>query len=322
VIHEVLWEGQSPQTAHMNQSLSSALSLARVQGGVLTAEQAAAAGVGHSLLRRMIDGGQWIRLATGLYQAHPAALEADGAAWAGLLLGGPRACIAGEMAAHLQGFASEPEVITVAVPHEKRVRPVGRWQFERRREMPLTRGEPARTTVEETVLDLCDGQPDRAEHWVMEACRLRLTTRARLLTALQARLRIRSRRDLADLLAPDEEGVESPLERRYLKDVERAHGLPRSTRQVRAGNQRRDVVYEEFGVVVELDGRRGHEGAGAFRDMTRDNGNTASGWITLRYGWADCTSGCCSAANQVGATLQLRGWRGEPCSCTRCRLAA
>ena len=34
---------------------------------------------------------------------------------------------------------------------------------------------------------------------------------------------------------------------------------------------RTDVDYEEYGLLVELDGRRGHDGAGRFRDMNRDN---------------------------------------------------
>ncbi len=52
------------------------------------------------------------------------------------------------------------------------------------------------------------------------------------------------------------------LEYRYLRDVERAHGLPRSRHQVRvviAGQAAyRDAYYDEYQLAVELDGRLAH----------------------------------------------------------------
>ena len=48
------------------------------------------------------------------------------------------------------------------------------------------------------------------------------------------------------------------LERRYERDVERVHGLPkgirRARRVTRGREPRRDTVYERYGVRVELDG--------------------------------------------------------------------
>ena len=71
------------------------------------------------------------------------------------------------------------------------------------------------------------------------------------------------------------EGAQSPLELTYLRDVERAHGLPTGSRQVRVAGRRViwvDVDYEEYSTRVELDGRLGHQGEGRFRDRRRDNG--------------------------------------------------
>jgi hypothetical protein len=113
-------------------------------------------------------------------------------------------------------------------------------------------------------------------------------------------------------------GVESSLERHYLVRVERAHGLPKASRQVERRLQgrkiREDLEYEEYHTVVELDGRMGHEGAGRHRDRLRDNANTSRGKATLRYGHADLKAPCAVAA-EVGAVLQRNGWKGRvrPC---------
>jgi very-short-patch-repair endonuclease len=115
--------------------------------------------------------------------------------------------------------------------------------------------------------------------------------------------------------------VEGPLEHAYLRDVERAHGLPAASRQVSVSRgTRSDAVYEEFGVVVELDGRVGHSGAEAvFRDLRRDNAHAELNMTTLRYGSADVRGRPCDVAAQVAAVLRRRGWTGTYAGCPRCR---
>ena len=78
---------------------------------------------------------------------------------------------------------------------------------------------------------------------------------------------------------------------------------------------RRDIDYGEYGVVVELDGRRGHAGVGALRDAARDNAALLAGRVTLRYGWWDVKCNPCGSALQVATVLQARGWTGAPTSC-------
>jgi hypothetical protein len=59
------------------------------------------------------------------------------------------------------------------------------------------------------------------------------------------------------------EGARSPLELAFLRNVERAHGLPRSERQLRWGGRRViwiDVDHLLFRTRVELDGQLGHQG--------------------------------------------------------------
>jgi very-short-patch-repair endonuclease len=117
----------------------------------------------------------------------------------------------------------------------------------------------------------------------------------------------------------DGDGLESAVEWRYRRDVERAHRLPTPRRQVviRSGAAlyRRDIDYEEYRVVVELDGRRGHAGVGAFRDAARDNAALLAGRVTLRYGWWDVKCNACGSALQVATVLRARGWTGAPTPC-------
>src|SRR5439155_208395 len=67
--------------------------------------------------------------------------------------------------------------------------------------------------------------------WLARACGRRLTTPDRLVRALGGRPRMRWRAEL--LLAPEDvgQGAQSILELRYLRRVERVHGLPRGVRQ-------------------------------------------------------------------------------------------
>lgn len=121
-------------------------------------------------------------------------------------------------------------------------------------------------------------------------------------------------------------GAQSPLELEHLRRVERAHGLPRSVRQARAGGARAtwiDVDYVEFGTRVELDGRIRHVGEGAFRDRRRDNRSVVEGRVTLRYGWHEVFGQPCAVAAEQAKVLAAHGWTGRPRRCGRqCRIAA
>jgi hypothetical protein len=103
--------------------------------------------------------------------------------------------------------------------------------------------------------------------------------------------------------------------------VEQAHGLPPASKQVRftkfdGSRGRRDRYYEEYGLIVELDGRRYHPDERSHLDQARDNDAIATGGSTLRYGWDDVTRRQCAVAVQVHAALAKRGCGAplKPCS--------
>jgi hypothetical protein len=256
-------------------------------------------------------------------------------AWAGVLIGGGTARLGGLAAGYLHGLCDDPpERILVHIDHAVRRRDRGPWRF--RRELPdkqyaRPRGDPSRISVEDLVLDLLDTDTDDPErrgavHWISTAVQRGLSTPPRLRRALAGRPRIRDRRLVEDLLADVAEGVRSPLEYRYRNDVERAHGLPAGSRQAgrrsgrleRTRSSYRDVCYDDFGLVVELDGRAGHVEGGRLRDLRRDNVTTLRGERTLRYGWFDVTQEACLTAFQVAAGLRFGGWTGVPTRCRHC----
>src|SRR5262249_53088741 len=109
-------------------------------------------------------------------------------------------------------------------------------------------------------------------------------------------------------------GASTVLEYRYLRDVERPHGLPRARRQVRVRrggrSEDRDLVYGAYGGVVETDGRTGHLVTAAWRGAHRENSAGAEGFVTLRSSWSDVNGRPCYVARQVGAALAQRGWPG------------
>jgi hypothetical protein len=133
----------------------------------------------------------------------------------------------------------------------------------------------------------------------------------RLQAALDARPKVRWRDGLAIAIAEAGSGVHSILERRYVRDVERAHGLPAATRQAHTARIPRpryvDNLYEGAGLVVELDGQITHGMEQHRADLRRDNAHTAAGLATLRYNWADVTQRPCGVAQQVADALTRRG---------------
>jgi very-short-patch-repair endonuclease len=196
--------------------------------------------------------------------------------------------------------------------------------------------------IEETVLDLTEAAAtfDDAFAWAARACQRGITTPTLLRMRMDRRKKLRWRGELSQALPDVGAGAHSTLEYRYLRHVERAHGLPRAERQARAVERQaraverqaraverqvraveggrviyRDMLYRRYGIAVELDGRAGHPADTRWRDIRRDNTAAADGITTLRYGWADVTDHPCDVAAQVAAALQRRGWTEAPCSC-------
>ena len=301
--------------------------LAEAQLGVLTRAQCLGLGMTPDAIRWMLRAGRWRRVHHGVYATHLGMLDWRARVSAALLSCGDGAVASHRTAARLGGLLDQdPDGIEVLIPAGRRVSQPSGVQVATCADIvsrTARSGWPSRTTAEDTVLDLAEhGDADNAIAWLSKACQRRRTTTDRLARALEGRTRHRWRRLLTDALGDVAGGVESALEYRYVRRVERPHGLPPARRQqvvVSGGHHRRtDNDYEPFGLVVELDGRLGHEGEGAFRDRRRDNVTTVSGKVSLRFGWADVDAAACEVAQDVAAVLHSRGWQGllTPCGPT------
>jgi len=247
--------------------------------------------------------------------------------WAALLAAGPGAVLSHETAAEFQRLSDKPaESIHVTVPWQRRIKVmngVSLHRCTRAGEIVLEYSNPPLTRIEETVLDLTQAAAtfDDVCGWVTRAFARDLTDAATLRTAMCQRTRLRWRAELHELIVTAASGDHSALEYRYGRDVERAHGLPQSVRQAPfegpAGRRgRRDRLYRDYGVVVELDGRLAHPVEAQWRDQTRDNAAAADGQYTLRYGWVQVTRHACETAAQVTRVLRGRGWTGRPRPCS------
>jgi hypothetical protein len=181
---------------------------------------------------------------------------------------------------------------------------------------------PWLTTVEETILDVAETDTlDETLAVLGRAFQRRRTDENALLRRLAARQRHPRRALLGLVLGDVAAGAESAMEVRYLHDVERAHALPTGERQIvidPGGRQHHDVGYRAQRVLVELDGRLGHEDRrDRVHDGVRDRRSASRGWLTVRAFWTDVAGQPCELALDVGAVLHSRDWAGAVRPCRR-----
>lgn len=303
--------------------------LAAPHDGVLTRAQLRAAGADDAWITRQMTSGAWQRLHRGVFATFSGPVPWTTRASAALAYAGDRAALSHHSAARLLGFTTRyPRVIDVTVPESRRVTPTEGVVVHRRATMPSVGGRPLHTLGPDTVLDLVSAARtvDDAVGWLCAAGRADISPRA-VARAAVVRGPFTGRALLLELVAELSAGIESPLERRYHRDVEQRHGLPRAAlqrREVVGGRWiRADCVYEGLGLRVELDGWLGHPGGRTDDDTWRDNAVLlARGDLTLRYRWRHVAVRPCATAAQVDAALAARGSATRARACgPRCALA-
>jgi hypothetical protein len=310
----------------MPQLPQSADRLVRRQSGVITRAQALAAGMSRHAIYARLDSGRWQQLHPGVYATYSGPADRQSKLWAAVLGARPGALLCHQTAAELHGLL-EPRkggMIHVMVPRGHGVAPMSGVVIHYSRRADAARHPallPPRTRLEETVLDLADAESTAtgAISWILNACASRRTKPGLLLKAMDGRPRMHRRKILLAALGDAQIGVQSILEHGYLYHVERAHGLPEGARQwrTRSGGSSgyEDVRYEQYGVIVELDGQQAHPDGERWRDTRRDNVSAASGLITLRYTYADVIERPCEIADEVARALASRGYTGGAHRC-------
>ena len=291
------------------------------QDGVVSRRQVLEAAFDDGFIECRLRRREWARVHRGVYVDHTGPLTWTQRAWAAVLWAWPAAL------ARSSALGPEPEGRSVHVAIDQKRRVVDTEGVVVHRVVGLAprvqwNATPPRVRFEEAVVDLCADARDATAvvALVADACRSRRTTQDRLLAVVERRTRLRNRRWVLQALGAVAGGVTSVLEHGYLRRVERAHGLPRAERQVMErtedGVVYRDVLYEAFGLLVELDGRLGHEWTrDRWADMDRDLLAATESILSLRLGWRQVEEAPCRTAARLGQVLRARGWAGRPRPC-------
>ena len=273
-------------------------------------------------LRNRARYGDWQRLLTGVYADFTGIPPREAQVWAALLRAGPGAVVSHWTAAERHGLVDKPgTAIHLTVPADRHP---ARWAAVPgvviHRSHLLDQAvhpalAPPCTRVEHTILDLiqASGTFEEAYDWICRGIGRRRTTPARLREAMATRPRMRWRKDL-ELALGDAPGALSVLEHRYVRGVERPHGLPAATRQARVwqgtGNRYLDNLYEEYRACVEIDGAAAHPADEQWREKDRDRWNAVHQKIdTIRIGLRGLRTPAaqCATAADVAAWLSGRG---------------
>ncbi|MFF1822051.1 hypothetical protein ACFVWG_32390 [Kribbella sp. NPDC058245] len=282
----------------------------RSQARIVSRVQLLAAGWPSDRIRQQTRNHRWQTVHPGVYSTHTGPIGYDERLIAALLYAGPDAAWSHYTAAEQLGLLkpAPDRLVHVIVPDARQVR--GRPGLVIHRDVywadRLARAVPPRRTGAHAVLDIVGitRTLDQAAAVIAEACQSGRVHPAAIATALDSRGRLRHGRALRPILTDVAAGTHSLLELRYLRDVERRHGLPTGTRQRAVDCEFTDVHYDGFTLNVELDGRLHLIPNRRWRDLDRDNRATLRAEATLRYGWFDITTRPCPTAVQVLTILR------------------
>lgn len=147
------------------------------------------------------------------------------------------------------------------------------------------------TTPARTIVDCASALTGRPLRELVERAQdLRRFDSDQVLATLERVPRRRGCRQLTDLLLliqPDSDGARSHLERLFLSLVRNAR-LPRPAVNEIIAGRRRDFVWRDARLVVDVDGYRWHSSRKAKRrDHRRDRELTALGWRPARFTYED-----------------------------------
>ncbi len=302
--------------------------LLRRQDGVVTRGQVLELGGKPSDIRCRIRRREWAPIHPGVYVDHTGPPTESQRAWAAVLSCWP-AALHRESALAAHGLRSERRLRPMNTPVQvmvdasqaarslpgvqvERVRNARNWFMENR--------SPPVAKLEFALLKVASGRDEAGAVAVLaDACQQGRTTPDRLARTLERLPKLPMRALMLEVLRDVAKGAYSVLERRYLRDVERAHGLPSGQRQTRACSGGRvafrDVRYAAERTLVELDGRLGHEmAADQWADLDRDLAAALDDELTVRVSYGQVLQPCRLAA-ALGGILAARGWNGAVTMC-------
>lgn len=256
-------------------------------------------------LRWQITSGRWQKPSRGVVVAQSGPLTGGQLVRAALLRAGPSAVFAGLTAARLDGFKGfedkrpihEMPIYLLVPPGYKRRSPPPGLNVITHYSRVLTDldvhpgRQPRRTRIARSLIDAAVWTPtDRGAMAILAAGVQQGLIRADDLRQAAGRVDLLHRRKLITEAVGDIAGGAHALsELDFLRQVVRAFGLPEPSRQVArrdARGRRRwtDVMWDDYKIVVEIDGTQHTEDPlQRWDDMERDLDLALDGYLTLRF---------------------------------------
>jgi hypothetical protein len=274
-------------------------------------------------IRAKVASGRWQLPHPGILVMHSGPVSAAQQLWVDLLCCGPGAVLAGLTAAIADGLTGiQPNLPQFLVPHGRQVTDRCDLMVHSSTRLgpadlhPLKR--PQRTRAPRSFVDAASWASTDAEARTILAAGVqqRLVRVADMLLVVEAVPNLRRRRVIRLILRDVDGGAHSLPEIDFV-ELCRTFGLPDPSRQVArldSSGRRRwlDVFWDEFDLVVEIDGLFHMEASQWWSDMWRGNEHAVRLEGVLRYPSFAIREEPERVASQLTEALRARGWAGGP----------
>lgn len=268
-----------------------------------------------------VESSRWQVPHAGVVVTHSGPLTPAQQQWADLLSCGSGAVLAGLTAATADGLTGhEPSRPQVLVPHQRQVTDRRDLDVHSSTRLgpehvhPVRR--PRRTRLARSLVDAASwAQSDGAARAILASGVQQRLVRPQELIDVALPVRNLRRRKLILTTADDVRGGSHSLPELEFLRLCRRFSLPTPSRQAarrdRHGRRRwLDVFWDDFGLVVEIDGLFHMSAAHWWADMWRGNDHTVAREGLLRYPSFAIRDEPARVAGQIAAALRVRGWVG------------
>jgi very-short-patch-repair endonuclease len=296
--------------------LAKALALAGAQGGVISLAQLRELGVSRGQLRAHVRACRWQRVHSQVVAIHTGPLSQEGTWWAAVLEGGPQAHLDGASALVAEGLTGFTcDTIRVSVPPGCRSRRADGVIIRRTRrydpEGVLPHGVPRSRPEVAAVRGALWARSDKQAALLLTmTVQQGLTTAERIGRALLAVGRDARQQFLHATVLDLVAGVRSISEAEFAREC-RTRGLPEPSRQVvrkgRDGRYYLDVYWEQWGVVVEVDGIHHSWASNVVGDALRHNAVALDNDLVLRLPLLGLRVAADDFFDQIAHALRDRG---------------
>lgn len=291
--------------------------LAAEQGGVVSRRQLYGSGVTRWMVKGNVRARRWRRVGDQSVAVHTGPLAPEGHRWAAVFQGGPRAMLDGTSALEVAGLERYSSTrVRVSVPRGAKVRRNRRYDIRQTRRWSADDFAPAgvpRTRPEVAAIrGALWAATDRQAIYLLTLSVQQGLTRPEALGVELLRIKRDKRRALLALLVNDLlDGARSLGELDVVRELRR-RGFPPPNRQVLRKDKKNryylDLYWDDYGLVVEIDGIHHAWVNNVVGDALRQNSLVIAGDVVLRLPLLGLRLQPDEFFDQIGQALAARGW--------------